>query len=493
MGLFLSILVLCGIVGLEERVKKPMQFYLAGMITGWIAAVLSFAFFISRQYYYQNMMNFMDFFWKRISAVAFPAGAQDFFIGMLQLGLSLFLYCFFKYAMIGERKFGWKGNVLCMMPLLFEVILFSPFLYKMMDAMDMEGNLYLFMVYQGTYIFKTVNFTYLLAAIALTGYHYIVSPAIRILKFKYLYNLIVMILMFASFWVLFGWTPKVLIRPTRVYGFFLYNVPNIHQQIRFINYFAIISMLLLAIICFLRYHYNKLVVEDQSVEVHFRQSTKTAAMGMRVFTHSMKNELQAVMAETEFLEERFAGDEEALYSINLIRDSCKRAFKSIDMGNSVFKNRHFTLKKMAVSKPLHAALEDFKKNCGQIEIELEEGAEKTECYLDEASMQEVFKNLLVNSAEAIADSGRKDCGRIHVTIKTRGPWVMIRLEDNGKGIEDSQLEHVFEPFYSTKSSATNWGIGLLFCYNVITTHGGQISAVHKEGEGAVFEIYLPKA
>ena len=67
--------------------------------------------------------------------------------------------------------------------------------------------------------------------------------------------------------------------------------------------------------------------------------------------------------------------------------------------------------------------------------------------------------------------------------------VEILLQDNGPGIPDESLPHIFEPFFSTKDGGT--GLGLTVSYNIITTYGGTLELVSKNGPGACFRVFLP--
>jgi signal transduction histidine kinase len=99
-------------------------------------------------------------------------------------------------------------------------------------------------------------------------------------------------------------------------------------------------------------------------------------------------------------------------------------------------------------------------------------------------IQQVLLNLLLNSMEALPAGGL-------ITIET-GPWregVSVVIEDNGPGIEKSQRERIFEPFYSSKEGGT--GLGLAISYGIIAAHGGSLDLVQGRGKGACFRIILP--
>lgn len=101
-----------------------------------------------------------------------------------------------------------------------------------------------------------------------------------------------------------------------------------------------------------------------------------------------------------------------------------------------------------------------------------------------SQLQQVLINLLLNSFDAMPDGGN-----IKVRARALRKGVEILLQDEGPGIPDEHLPHIFEPFFSTKDGGT--GLGLTVSYNIVTTHGGTLELVSNNGPGACFRIYLP--
>jgi signal transduction histidine kinase len=111
---------------------------------------------------------------------------------------------------------------------------------------------------------------------------------------------------------------------------------------------------------------------------------------------------------------------------------------------------------------------------------------------DEVHVQQVLLNLLRNAAEAVDAAGPGGAGQISVAMRqTERDEVLVEVADRGTGIAESELEQVFESFYSTKS--TGLGVGLAICRRLIEAHGGKLWASRREGGGAVFSFTLPTA
>jgi two-component system, LuxR family, sensor kinase FixL len=108
---------------------------------------------------------------------------------------------------------------------------------------------------------------------------------------------------------------------------------------------------------------------------------------------------------------------------------------------------------------------------------------------DRIQLQQVIINLLVNSVQALVQSGQP-ARRIDIqTSIDEEASVVLSVFDNGPGIAAADLEHVFDRFFSTKDAGI--GIGLAICQSIITAHGGSISGSNRPNGGAHFRFTLP--
>jgi PAS domain S-box-containing protein len=107
---------------------------------------------------------------------------------------------------------------------------------------------------------------------------------------------------------------------------------------------------------------------------------------------------------------------------------------------------------------------------------------------DRVQLQQVLLNLVMNGADAMADvaSGREIRLQTHAT-ETGG--VQITVKDVGRGIPEDDLERIFSPFVTTKTSGI--GLGLAVCVSIIQTHRGTIWATNNAGGGAALHFKVP--
>jgi len=110
---------------------------------------------------------------------------------------------------------------------------------------------------------------------------------------------------------------------------------------------------------------------------------------------------------------------------------------------------------------------------------------------DKNSIKQVFINIVKNAVQAVEDDGEIIIISRWVNdykIKSNSA-IMVSIRDNGPGIPDKEVEHVFTPFFSTKSEGT--GLGLFISNRIISKHGGAIFVESEFGFGTEFKIYLP--
>ncbi len=105
---------------------------------------------------------------------------------------------------------------------------------------------------------------------------------------------------------------------------------------------------------------------------------------------------------------------------------------------------------------------------------------------DYERLKQVLINIIKNSTEAI-----KEDGKIQITLKENKKTIDIIVEDNGEGIKEDDLKHIYEMFYTTKKDGS--GIGIPLCNEIIKLHNGKLNYYSKENIGTKVVINLPKS
>jgi PAS domain S-box-containing protein len=122
--------------------------------------------------------------------------------------------------------------------------------------------------------------------------------------------------------------------------------------------------------------------------------------------------------------------------------------------------------------------------------------------IDEAQIKQVISNLTANAIEAMPKGGTFTVRgeNLHVSAQDNVPmreghYLKISISDTGAGIPAENVVKIFDPYYSTKDtySQKGLGLGLAVCYSIITKHEGLITVDSEVGKGTTFTIYLPAA
>lgn len=499
MILFTTIFLLFAILIIRKNIYHRSTQFFIGIILGWIISLLFLLIYLSKHNYYYNIVdkifNIGPDTWKNLIYINI---SKDIAMRLFNSGLALFIYSFFCFAIAYTntgKKYSLKNSkiylLLFILPFI-QIIYYDHGVFKVVytfleKIFNYQISLMKNIDFFAYYLFKLIDIGYLSAGLYLLIKYYYNYPKVRFIKRYTLYNILGLLPIVIIYILLFSWAPRRLVKPTLIEGYFNYIVPDLNQFIKFYNFFPYIVFVLFLFLVFLIYRYNSIETYYSSMDIHIKRSINTAQMGLRAFTHSIKNHLLAIRSEAEFLKERHRDDEETRYSLQLILNSCSQSFSSID--HAVQKLNNFTLD----LHPCHLDI-PIKKAIAKINLphnillDLNYCQEIPLAYIDEEHITETIYNIIDNARDAI-DTNQQ--GLITLSLEIQENWAIISITDNGAGIADDCLEKIFEPFNSTKSSLNNWGIGLSYCHKIINAHDGEIIVESKEGQGTTFKILLP--
>lgn len=135
-----------------------------------------------------------------------------------------------------------------------------------------------------------------------------------------------------------------------------------------------------------------------------------------------------------------------------------------------------------LDESLYLALDRIQLN--QINVEKHFDADICSIPVDAEKLKIAFLNLIVNAIEAMDNNGE-----LEITTKNLPGKCLVKISDNGKGMQKSQLDRLFEPYFTTKEKGN--GLGLANCHNIIIGHRGSITAESQVGKGTSFTITFP--
>ncbi len=108
-------------------------------------------------------------------------------------------------------------------------------------------------------------------------------------------------------------------------------------------------------------------------------------------------------------------------------------------------------------------------------------------FIDADQIQQVFMNILLNAADAMAGNG----GTLTIQTDLRDKMAVVSFTDTGCGMSKEHLSRLFAPFFTTKETGKGTGLGLAISYGIIQSHNGDIEVNSEVGKGSTFRIKLP--
>ena len=241
---------------------------------------------------------------------------------------------------------------------------------------------------------------------------------------------------------------------------------------------------------------------DRQVQLRIREvirSEQLASVGFLAagVAHEINNPLASIAMCAESLESRLEG----LSPDNADAQIVKRYLELIQ--NEAFRCKGITEKLLDFSRlgevrrqatalvALVADVADMLRHVGRFagrSIEIDEGPDLL-VMVNPQEIKQVVLNLLVNALDSIDAAGH-----VRVGVKRSGYEVVLTVTDDGCGMTDEVLEHLFEPFFTRRRSGQGTGLGLSIVHRIVADHGGRIEATSTgAGNGSTFRVTLPLA
>jgi signal transduction histidine kinase len=238
---------------------------------------------------------------------------------------------------------------------------------------------------------------------------------------------------------------------------------------------------------------HDLAVANSALTDQLVLSERLALLGQATarLAHELSNHL-CMLPLVEYIEEHCANDAAVLELARHARNSLVRVTAMIHevMSFMALKPEELALSDVSVLEILHELVSflRFDRSIPSHAIAIE--AKSDPIVLgNRVKLQQVFVNLIKNAAYAIHD---RSAGRITISIETSGNRALVKVSDNGCGIEPDVLPRIWDPFFTTKGNAGN-GLGLDVSRKFVEAHQGTIVCQSQPGAGTTFEIRLPLA
>jgi len=246
--------------------------------------------------------------------------------------------------------------------------------------------------------------------------------------------------------------------------------------------------------------------KQKMLEVQLRQAQKLEAIGILAggIAHEFNNILAAIMGFAEMALEAAQIGKSDPQDMERVISSAVRA------RDLVRRIMTFSRTSTLASKPLciNQSVDQIAKMLLRImpkNITIQSNLAPDLAFIDgdPGQIEQILMNLTTNAKDTMPEGGRLSIETINVFLDegfcrqhlgmVPGHYVLLKVADTGQGMDESSLEHIYDPFFTTKEVGKGTGLGLSIVHGIVKSHGGHIFCQSKPGEGTSFDIYFPAA
>ena len=233
------------------------------------------------------------------------------------------------------------------------------------------------------------------------------------------------------------------------------------------------------------------LTEQRKFEMQLLQSQKLTALGVMAggIAHEIRNPLAIGSSSAQFLMDDDITPEFRKECAEKIHTAIHRASFIIE---NLLKFARSPLKTEMVKINLPSLIRETlilvtnQAKIQKIEVRSHFPQEMVSIIGNNTLLQQMFMNLFLNAINAMSDGGT-----LSISVKREGSEVLVRISDTGQGISKSQLDKIFDPFYTTSPVGKGTGLGLSICYSIAKQHFGSIEIDSEQGRGSTFTVRLP--
>ncbi|MCK4822129.1 cache domain-containing protein, partial [bacterium] len=212
---------------------------------------------------------------------------------------------------------------------------------------------------------------------------------------------------------------------------------------------------------------------QKETQLQIGQSEKLAAIGRLAagIAHEINNPLTSVLNYAHLVKQKKTNDEEDLRDLNVIIEETNRVRKIVRELLDFARQSPAKKEGLNINQILQHLVSLIIKQKEFREIRFIENYDGKlgSFHADKNQIQQIFLNLLLNSAESIAHEGT-----ITISTQDKNDQCIISITDSGCGIRSEELNKIFDPFYTTKPVGKGTGLGLSVSYGIVKQYGGEI-------------------
>jgi two-component system cell cycle sensor histidine kinase/response regulator CckA len=248
------------------------------------------------------------------------------------------------------------------------------------------------------------------------------------------------------------------------------------------------------------------LTERKALQSQLQQAQRMESIGRLAggVAHDFNNMLGVILGQLEIAEKRLEGGKPLDHCFSEIRTAAEHSVSLTRQLLAFARIQTVAPEIIDIDEVMGSMHRLLQRLIGEnIELEWRPGKGIWPVHMDPVQFDQILVNLCLNARDAITDLGRIRIETENIVLSEShcaghadckaGDHVKISVYDNGCGMDPETLQHVFEPFFSTKGNGLNSGLGLATVYGAVRQNGGLIEITSRTGEGTHCAIYLPRA
>lgn len=233
------------------------------------------------------------------------------------------------------------------------------------------------------------------------------------------------------------------------------------------------------------------ITEQKKAQAALAQADRLALAGQVASTlaHEINNPLQSAIGCLALAQEATQAGEDVSRFLPVALDALRRASDVVRQLRVLTRPfEHEPKEPCDLNLLLEQVLDLSRSYCAarQVVVDWQREEELPTLRLAPDSIQQVLLNLVLNGADSMPGGGTL---RIATSVTPQPLGVNVSFTDSGNGVAPEVLEHLFEPFRTTKPGGS--GLGLFISQNIVERHRGYIEADTQQGKGTTFTVWLP--
>jgi PAS domain S-box-containing protein len=252
-------------------------------------------------------------------------------------------------------------------------------------------------------------------------------------------------------------------------------------------------------------HIAKDITEQKKLEEELFQAHKMEAIGTLAggIAHDFNNILSAIMGYSEIAKLSIPADSDATKDIDQVIKSSRRAADLVQQILSFSRKSDRRLEPINPHLIIKEALKMLRSSLPTTINMVEDIDNECEKILaDPTNIHQIIVNLCTNSLHAMENEKgvlsvslyRKEINDEEIIGEaevTAGPFIVLEISDTGHGMDQAMIDHIFDPYFTTKEVGKGTGLGLSVIHGIIQDYHGFIRVDSKPGEGTTFYVYIP--